>query len=115
MPQPAVTPDINIFGQHDERTIRQLERCVTASDAARGVLCADGHLGYSMPIGGVVAYREHLSPSGVGFDIGCGNKAVLTNLSLQDVEPTCRGSWTRSSSASASASGATTAAPATTR
>jgi tRNA-splicing ligase RtcB (3'-phosphate/5'-hydroxy nucleic acid ligase) len=40
-----------------------------------------------MPIGGVVAYREHLSPSGVGFDIGCGNKAVLTNLSLQDVEP----------------------------
>ena len=33
---------------------------------------ADNHLGYSMPIGGVAAYREMISPSGVGYDIGCG-------------------------------------------
>ena len=33
-----------------------------------------------MPIGGVVAYRDHISPSGVGFDIGCGNLAVRTGL-----------------------------------
>ena len=38
-----------------------------------------------MPIGGVVAYREHISPSGVGFDIGCGNKAVRTGLRYDDV------------------------------
>ncbi|HEX8083151.1 MAG TPA: RtcB family protein [Solirubrobacteraceae bacterium] len=63
--------DIRIFGDHDEKTIAQLERCVTAEEGARGVLCADGHLGYSQPIGGVVAYREHVSPSGAGYDIGC--------------------------------------------
>jgi tRNA-splicing ligase RtcB len=45
------------------------------------VLCADGHYGYSQPVGGAVAYREHISPGGVGYDIGCGNKAVLTDLS----------------------------------
>ena len=60
---------IRTFGEHDAATVQQLERCVAAEEGAQGVLCADGHLGYSMPIGGVVAYRDHVSPSGVGFDI----------------------------------------------
>ena len=50
------------------------------------VLCADGHLGYSQPIGGAIAYPDHISPSGVGYDIGCGNKAVATNLVLSDIQ-----------------------------
>ena len=62
---------IRIFGDHDDKTIGQLERCVSAVEGSRGVLCADGHLGYSAPIGGVIAYREHVSPSGAGYDIGC--------------------------------------------
>jgi len=33
-----------------------------------------------VPIGGVVAYRNSISPSGVGFDIACGNKAVLLDM-----------------------------------
>ena len=73
--------DLRIYGHHDERVIAQLRRCVEQEDGARGVLCADGHLGYSAPIGGVVAYREHVSPAAVGYDIGCGNLAVRTNLS----------------------------------
>ncbi len=76
---------MKICGQHDERTIRQLERCVAAEDGAIGVLCADGHLGYSMPIGGVVAYRGFVSPSGVGYDIACGNLAVQTNVMMADI------------------------------
>jgi tRNA-splicing ligase RtcB len=40
-----------------------------------------------MPIGGVAAYRDKISPAGVGFDIACGNKAVLLNLKYQDVAP----------------------------
>src|SRR5262249_4930428 len=54
---------------------------------APAVLCADGHLGYSMPIGGVVGYRDHVSPSGVGYDIACGNLAIRTNLAAVDVAP----------------------------
>jgi tRNA-splicing ligase RtcB len=76
---------VHILGDHDEKTIRQLEQCVAVEDGAQGVLCADGHLGYSMPIGGVVAYREHVSPSGVGFDIGCGNKAARTELTYGEI------------------------------
>jgi tRNA-splicing ligase RtcB len=73
---------IRTFGDHDAATIQQLENCVSAEEGATGVLCADGHLGYSMPIGGVVAYREHLSPSGVGFDIAC--LAAGTPVAFED-------------------------------
>ena len=76
---------MKIFGEHDEATIQQLKRCAAAEHDAPAVLCADGHLGYSMPIGGVVAYRDHVSPSGVGYDIACGNLAVRTNLRAADL------------------------------
>jgi tRNA-splicing ligase RtcB len=79
-----------VIGDHDDQTVAQLRRCVEAVPGGRGVLCADGHLGYSQPIGGAVAYREHVSPSGVGFDIGCGNKAVRTTLRAGDLRPDLR-------------------------
>src|SRR2546425_8911309 len=75
---------VTIFGQHDEATIAQLRRSAAAEPDAPAVLCADGHLGYSMPIGGVVGYRSHVSPSGVGYDIACGNLAVRTNVNAAD-------------------------------
>jgi tRNA-splicing ligase RtcB len=71
---------LTVIGDHEERTVQQLERCVQAEEGAAGVLCADGHVGYSQPVGGAVAYRDHISVSGVGYDIGCGNKAVRTDL-----------------------------------
>ena len=51
------------------------------------VLCADGHLGYAQPVGGVIAYEDHVSISGVGFDIGCGNMAARINLKYEDIKP----------------------------
>lgn len=80
------TVPITIFGDHDRKTLDQIHRCADPEQGAvAAALCADGHLGYSCPIGGVVAYRDHVSVSGVGYDIGCGNKAALTNLTLKDV------------------------------
>lgn len=67
---------LTIIGKHDEKTISQMWRCLGTGRAAYGVLCADGHLGYAQPVGGVVAYKDQVSISGVGFDIGCGNMAV---------------------------------------
>ena len=40
---------------------------------------ADHQKGYGVPIGGVIAHETLVSPSGVGYDIDCGNKAVLTD------------------------------------
>lgn len=77
---------LTIFGEADDRTIAQIKRCQAVEEGARAVLCADNHLGYSQPIGAAVAYREHISPSGVGYDIGCGNRAVRTTLTLGSLD-----------------------------
>lgn len=75
-----------VYGSHDERTLRQMETCMNFGSAAAGVLCADGHLGYAHPIGGVVGYTDHISISGVGFDIACGNMAVRLDARYDDVK-----------------------------
>jgi tRNA-splicing ligase RtcB len=78
--------NIKTFGDVDQRSLEQLKRCMEAGDAEFGVLCADHHPGYSQPIGGGIAYEGHVSPSGVGYDIGCGNKAVQTELTRADLD-----------------------------
>jgi len=45
---------------------------------------ADGHMGYIMPIGGVAAYRNKVSVVGVGFDIACGNAAIMTDRMIHE-------------------------------
>jgi tRNA-splicing ligase RtcB len=78
---------ITVYGDVEERAVDQLKRCAGVGDAIAAALCADGHVGYAQPIGGVVAYRGHVSPQGVGWDIGCGNKAVRTDVRVEDLRP----------------------------
>src|SRR5262249_18229277 len=85
--QERVMSDIKIFGEHEPKTLAQMQRCMTVGSAVKGVLCADGHLGYAHPIGGVVAYEEHISISGVGFDIACGNMAVPLDAHYSHIAP----------------------------
>lgn len=75
---------ITIFGSADEGAMRQARVCARTGPVARVALMADNHKGYGVPIGGVVAYRDGISPSGVGYDIGCGVKAVKTNMTYND-------------------------------
>jgi len=70
--------DIPIWGAPDEGAVSQIRTCAKSAD--RVALMADHHKGYAVPIGGVVAYKDSISPSGVGFDIACGNKAVLLDM-----------------------------------
>ena len=81
-----MTPEPLIFGQHDEGTLKQIRTCLNAG-GERAVLCADGHKGYAQPIGGVVAYPDKISISGVGFDIACGNLAIKTDATISQVLP----------------------------
>ena len=77
---------LTIFGKEiiDEKSISQIRNCVGPDDIA--VLTADAHYGYGHPIGGAVAYKNHISLSGVGFDIACGNKAVRTTLKASEID-----------------------------
>ncbi|AJE03301.1 RtcB family protein [Geobacter pickeringii] len=53
----------------------------------------DGHWGYGFPIGGLAAMDPEtgvISPGGIGFDINCGMRLVLTNLTYDEVQPRLR-------------------------
>lgn len=75
--------NILVFGDVDIASQQQLINCM--DETSIGVLTADGHRGYSHPIGGAIAYKDKVSLSGVGFDIACGNKAVRTNIKSADI------------------------------
>jgi tRNA-splicing ligase RtcB len=51
----------------------------------------DAHWGYGFPIGGVAAFDADrggvVSAGGVGFDISCGVRTMLTGLSVSDILP----------------------------
>jgi tRNA-splicing ligase RtcB len=78
---------LKIFGEPiiDANSIAQIKRCLTGPED-RATLTADAHYGYGHPIGGVVAYKDKISLSGVGFDIACGNKACQTNIRAADID-----------------------------
>jgi tRNA-splicing ligase RtcB (3'-phosphate/5'-hydroxy nucleic acid ligase) len=67
----------------DEGALAQIRNCARTADHV--AMMGDHHKGYSIPIGGVVAYADSISPSGVGFDIACGNKAILTDAPASEV------------------------------
>ncbi len=78
---------VRVWGKTDEGALKQAQMCAYHGNVVQTLLMADHHKGYSQPIGGVVAYDGQISPSGVGYDIACGNKAVRTNLKAEDVKP----------------------------
>ena len=51
----------------------------------------DAHWGYGFPIGGVAAFDPDeggvVSAGGVGFDISCGVRTLLTGMRREEVEP----------------------------
>ncbi len=76
---------IKVIGSHDDATVQQMKNCMSVGNAVAGVICADGHLGYAQPVGGVIAYEKQISISGVGFDIGCGNMAARLDTKFSDI------------------------------
>lgn len=72
----------------DAGALSQIKTCAKTADYV--ALMADHHKGYAVPIGGVVAYRDSISPSGVGYDIACGNKAVLLDVPASEIRANLR-------------------------
>jgi tRNA-splicing ligase RtcB (3'-phosphate/5'-hydroxy nucleic acid ligase) len=59
----------------------------------RSLAMPDIHWGYGFPIGGVAATRVNdgvISPGGVGYDINCGVRLIVTSLDENEVRPRIR-------------------------
>jgi tRNA-splicing ligase RtcB (3'-phosphate/5'-hydroxy nucleic acid ligase) len=76
---------LKVFGEHDGATLAQMRNSMSVGNVTAGVICADGHLGYAHPVGGVIAYEKQISISGVGFDIACGNMAVRLDTAFKAI------------------------------
>ena len=82
----------NLMREMDEAVYQQISNVATLPGITRYALCMpDGHSGYGFPIGGVAAMDVQnggvISPGGIGFDINCGMRLVVTNLTVDDVQP----------------------------
>ena len=62
-----------IFGENliDRETIEQMDTAMKLPISVKGALMPDAHVGYGLPIGGVLAAYNAVIPYGVGMDIGC--------------------------------------------
>lgn len=78
----------------DNGVLDQVTNVATLPGILRYAYCMpDGHWGYGFPIGGVAAMDAKtgvISPGGIGFDINCGMRLVLTNLTYDEVKPHLR-------------------------
>ncbi|MEM1535691.1 MAG: RtcB family protein [Candidatus Pacearchaeota archaeon] len=79
-----------LIREMDEKVWEQLSNvaCLPGIQQA-AIAMPDAHWGYGFPIGGVAAFSEEgvVSVGGVGFDGGCGVRALKTDLMLEDVKP----------------------------
>ena len=69
----------------EPESVRQLENACTLPVAVRGALMPDAHLGYGLPIGGVLATRNAVIPYAVGVDIACRMKMSVLDLPLDSL------------------------------
>jgi len=70
----------------EEGAVQQARNCAELPVAFHHVaVMADGHQGYGVPIGAVVALEGAIAPYAVGNDIGCGMALVPTDLSRDDL------------------------------
>jgi len=77
--------EIHVVGDPLEEAVKQMEEAAR-HEASYAALMADHHIGYSVPVGGVIAYESKICVNGVGFDIACGNKAVLLDCPAEGVK-----------------------------
>ncbi|TLM80377.1 MAG: RtcB family protein [Actinobacteria bacterium] len=78
---------ILVWGESaDEQTLEQARHLANLPFAVGHVaLMPDAHVGFGMPIGGVMAAQGQVIPHAVGLDIGCGVRAWCTNIPVSEL------------------------------
>jgi len=76
-----------IWGDHLEATaVQQLKNACKLPVAVAGALMPDAHVGYGLPIGGVLATSDAVIPYAVGVDIACRMKLTVLDLPVHALE-----------------------------
>lgn len=84
--------DATLLGEMDNKVLEQIGNVARLPGIVEAAYAMpDAHWGYGFPIGGVAAFDPAeggvVSAGGVGFDISCGVRTLLTGLTRADIEP----------------------------
>ena len=70
----------------DHEAVMQMEKACLLPVSVAGALMPDAHVGYGLPIGGVLATENAVIPYAVGVDIACRMKMTVLDIPLRDLE-----------------------------
>ncbi len=74
-----------------DKSLEQLVNVATLPGIVKSaIVMPDAHEGYGFPIGGVAAMSIEegvISPGGIGYDINCGVRLLISKLTFQELEP----------------------------
>ena len=75
------------WGEHLEHdAVMQMEKACLLPVSVAGALMPDAHVGYGLPIGGVLATDNAVIPYAVGVDIACRMKMTVLDIPARDLE-----------------------------
>ena len=85
-----VMQNITVYGEIgrdiDREAYNQLEKACSLPVSISGALLPDAHVGYALPVGGVAALDNAVSPAFVGFDIACRMKMSILDINPDEFE-----------------------------
>jgi tRNA-splicing ligase RtcB len=70
----------------DQEAVNQMAKACLLPVSVAGALMADAHVGYGLPIGGVLATENAVIPYAVGVDIACRMKLTVLDIPRRDLE-----------------------------
>jgi tRNA-splicing ligase RtcB len=70
----------------EHEAVMQMERACLLPIAVAGALMPDAHVGYGLPIGGVLATENAVIPYAVGVDIACRMKMTVLDVPVRELE-----------------------------
>ena len=79
-----------LLNQMDEEFLIRSAMWLCCGKNKYAMCMPDGHWGYGFPIGGVAPVDSKdgvISPGGIGFDINCGMRLILTDFTHKEIEP----------------------------
>ena len=91
----VIFADEGLIRTMDEKVLLQIANVAMLPGIVKGSFAMpDAHWGYGFPIGGVAAFDADdggvVSAGGVGFDISCGVRTLLTGVTRSAIEPVKR-------------------------
>src|SRR5215472_11181464 len=70
----------------EHEAVMQMEKACLLPVAVAGTLMPDAHVGYGLPIGGMLATENAVIPYAVGVDIACRMKMTVLDVPVRELE-----------------------------